>query len=270
MRKLIFINLFFVTLSMSACSHGPQKDELITDLQNRLAQHFGEDLFEITEFNRRGFYPYVEEEDKRERVFIYYDAQILFLKDHKLSDWDKLNVGSLIYVLGATTQGIDGVRAGGNSKGDIIKVRGGMAFVSDAEGWVATNLSADSDDKKERAPSDKKELPYNQHLETIAKAGTQLHLHKDSDAMTDLTAALGALASRTERRVAQLEGAITIATGPSDGEYARHGQNMTRVLNTKEIKAHAFYTAGSRQNCRFVHEQEAQIGYSQNDVVHHA
>ena len=103
-------------------------------MQQKLDNNFQNGLFKIKSFSRRGSYPY--EADGNSQLLLYYKAEIEFLKDYKLSDWNNLNVTSLISVLGATPIGVTGVKQQGNKKGDVLLVYGTNNYIFQDSKWT--------------------------------------------------------------------------------------------------------------------------------------
>ena len=101
------IRLLLAAVLVIGCHKGPKADDLRGEIQSKLDRHFGSGVFEISDFVRRGSQPFREADDTRDRLLVYFNAEIRFVKGYKLSNWDQLNVGSLVSVLGATPRGID-------------------------------------------------------------------------------------------------------------------------------------------------------------------
>ena len=158
MRTTIAL-LLLAPVALVGCRRGPSNDELRSHLQTNLDANFEKGLFELESFSRRGHYPYTPEGDERSHVLVYYDAEIEFLRDHTLSDWDQLNVGSLISVLGATPLGVKGVKADGNRDGDLLSVHGSLAFAREGEGWKVSHYTPSGAKRGQPAPSDRGTCP---------------------------------------------------------------------------------------------------------------
>ena len=96
--------------ALAGCRKGPDRDTLASQIQARLDRNFQGGVFKVVDLARKGHYAYREEGDDAERLLVYYNAELELLRDYRLSDWDKPNVGSLISVLGATANGVTGVK----------------------------------------------------------------------------------------------------------------------------------------------------------------
>jgi TRAP transporter TAXI family solute receptor len=255
--------------ALSACRQGPDTTALRKQVQSKLDLSFKRGLFEVRNLSRRGHYPYNEEGEAAARLLIYYNAEIALLKDYKLSNWDQLNVGSLISVLGATSNGVRGVKPRGNRRGDILEVHGSTAFAEEDGAWHAVAfLPGAGEGKKKRGPRDKDLLPYRQHLKELGRVGAAFQAAKDKGDLTDLTNRLEVLRADAERRLGRSKGWLTIASGNPGGEYYRQGEGLQRILKQAGLEARSYRTSGSAENCRLVERREVLFGYSQNDIAH--
>jgi TRAP transporter TAXI family solute receptor len=255
--------------ALSACRKGPDTASLRKQVQTQLDASFKRGLFEVRSLSRRGHYPYSEEGEAAPHLLIYYNAEIALLKDYKLSNWDQLNVGSLISVLGATSNGVRGVKPGGNRRGDILEVHGSTAFAEEDGAWrPVAFLPGVAEGKKKRGPRDKDLLPYRQHLKELGRIGAAFQTAKDKGDLNDLTNRLEVLRANAERRLGRSKGWLTIAAGNPGGEYFRQGEGLQRILKKAGLEARSYRTSGSAENCRLVERREVLFGYSQNDIAH--
>lgn len=254
----------------AGCREGPDTESLRGQIQGKLDRAFRKGLFEVRSLSRRGHYPYREEGDPRQRLLVYYNAQIALLRDYKLSNWNQLNVGSLISVLGATPSGVRGVKPGGNRKGDLLSVHGASAYVAAAEGsgerWRSVAFLPAARAGAGRRPGDE-ELPYRGHLKELGRLGAAFQAGKQRDDLAELTERLEELREEAERRLGRSKGWLTIAAGNPQGEYHRQARGLERILRKAGQQARAYRTGGSVENCRLVQEREVLFGYSQNDVA---
>jgi len=263
MRAAIAIAL----VSLLGCRVGPGREDLQRQIQTALDESFGAELFEVSDLSRRGHYSYDAEGDEREHVLVYYDARIRFVRDHLLSDWSKLNVGSLISVLGATPNGVEGVKPEGNKTGDLVEARGAFAFARAGDCWERTRFRSAEKSGRSPASIDKDKLPYRQHLKQLGELGATLHAKQREQEIQALTGELARLLSAAERRKARGDGSYTLATGGEAGEYFRQGTTLARLLSKAGHPAKAFASSGSAENCRLVARGEVEFAYAQNDIA---
>jgi len=250
---------------LASCSNGPREEKLKELLQARLNQGFGEGAFQLLELERMGHYPFSVEGDARDHLLIYYNAELKFSQDHKLSDWDKLNVGSLISILGATPNGVKGLSAEGNRKGDTLVLHGSMSFAEEGEAWVpAAQLSSSKGKTGPANPANDVKLPYREQLELLASLGSDFRKSGADKELLQFTGELKSLVASAERRRAHVRGEITLGTGSLGGEYHRQGSSLAKLMKGKMV---AFATKGSMENCRLVEKRELLFAYTQNDIA---
>jgi len=260
----------------SGCQHGPDRDELQSQVQTKLDGQFGSGVFRIHELVRRGSYPYQEEGDERDRLLVYYNAEIRLLRDYRLSNWDQLNVGSLISVLGANPRGVQGVKPEGNRAGEVLSVHGSSAYVRADDAWQLVAHRPVAVKQAEPRPGAEELPPYRQRIEELAKVAKQLQRRNRKREIQLLEKDLDRVLFAAERRLARSRGWITIATGTAEGEYYALGKGLEQLLSRrkdargKKIVAQAVGTSGSADNCRLVDQHEVDFAFVQNDIAHMA
>ncbi|MBW2532754.1 MAG: TAXI family TRAP transporter solute-binding subunit [Deltaproteobacteria bacterium] len=270
MRRRWFALVLLALLAALGCQKGPGRDALHQEIQSKLDRHFGEGAFQIDELIRRGSQPYQEKGDERERLLIYFNAEIRFQKDYKLSNWDQLNVGSLVSVLGATPLGIDGVKPEGNRAGDVLSVHGTSAYAMGSGGWEPIVYVGEEDQQKKPREGAEDPPAYKLRMEEIAKLGKQFQ-RRNRDAELDLLEAeLDEVLAASQRRLARSRGWITIASGTPSGEYYALGEALEDLLDKRKRRTEAVATSGSAENCQLVQSGEVLFGFSQNDIAHMA
>lgn len=261
-------------LLLGACARGPDAQRLRTDVQARLDGEFARGVFKIRELKRRGHYRYRDEQSGDPRLLLYFTAEIELLKDYRFTKWDQLNVGALISVLGATPNGVEGIAPAGNSKGDVIIVRGTAAYAPEKGGWHSVAfrrrdkektpmVAAVSDDEREATP-------FVSRLKELAEIGKALERSRDRGDIEALTDSLGTVLAEGQRRFGRSKGWLTIATGAADREYHRQGTALADLVVKAGRKAQAYPTSGSIENCRLVADKEVSFAYAQNDIAHMA
>ena len=258
--------LLLMAVAAAGCRQGPGRDELSRAVQRRLDQRFGKGLFSVQELSRKGHYP-LSPRAGQQRVLVYYDAALRFERDHRLAAWNQHNVGSLVSVLGATPLGVQGVKAKGNNKGDLLQVRGALAWARARKGagWTATAFAPKKGGGR-RGPAGEL-LPYRKQLQQLGKIGARLQKARQGPALTAMTDEIQTLVDRSERRLGRALGWTTLATGRPSGEYYRQGQAFVQLLGRNKPAARAYRSAGSTENCRLVGQGEVLFAYSQNDIA---
>jgi TRAP transporter TAXI family solute receptor len=268
-NRLLFIVLLALGL-FAGCQNGPDRDGLHQEIQSKLDRHFGEGAFAIDELVRRGSQPFREDEDPRDRLLLYFNADIRFVKDYKLSNWDQLNVGSLVSVLGATPLGIEGVKPEGNRAGDVLTVHGTSAYVMGQQGWEPVVYVGEEDVKKKGREGAEDPAAYKLRMEEIAKLGKKFQRRNRDEELDLLEADLDGVLAASQRRLARSRGWITIATGTPSGEYYALGEALEDLLDERKHQTEAVATSGSAENCRLVHSGEVLFAFAQNDIAHMA
>jgi len=250
----------------------PDAKELTKVLQKRLDKHLDKGLLEVVSLSRRGVYPHQVAEDSRERLMIYYDAELHFLRDHRLSDWDALSVRSLVWQLGSTPSGIRGVDAAGNRAGDTLQVTGTVLYArpSAKKKWKAVAPDIVVPDEPPEDEGGARSTYRNLQLQRLAALSDQID---DGGSATDahhLTCALDRAIAEIESRQAKQRGLTRLATGSHTGEYHALGEGIAEQLNVEQPQLHTLPSAGSADNCTMVHRGDAEVGLSQNDIAYMA
>ncbi|BBM81670.1 TAXI family TRAP transporter solute-binding subunit [Candidatus Uabimicrobium amorphum] len=275
--KQIFI-FSMIALLLIGCSKGPNGQDLQKSVQQKLDNHFQNGLFKIKSFSRRGSYPY--EADGSTQLLLYYKAEVEFLKDYKLSDWNNLNVTSLISVLGATPIGVTGVKQEGNKKGDVLLVYGTNNYILKDGKWLEhkkhIKKSTDSSGKtkvfvselEEDEKLEQRDLPqHEQHISEIKKLAKDFRKKKEPQNLAFLNSELKKLIRQAKFQAGKARGWTTIATGSTGGEYYALGNGLQQLLSTKKHVAKIYNTSGSQENCKLVENSQVQFAFSQNDIA---
>lgn len=275
MRQLCILSML-VLLSFG-CSKGPNGQDLQKSVQQKLDNNFQNGLFKIKSFSRRGSYPY--EADGNSQLLLYYKAEIEFLKDYKLSDWNNLNVTSLISVLGATPIGVTGVKQQGNKKGDVLLVYGTNNYIFQDGKWTEhkkriENKSPSGKTKvfvselEEDEKLEKQDLPqHEQHILEIKQLAKDFRKHKEPQNLAFLNRELKKLVRQAQFQAGKARGWTTIATGSMGGEYYALGSGLEQLLSTRKHVAKIYNTSGSQENCKLVEDKHVVFAFSQNDIA---
>ena len=126
--RLLLWPLLAVLLAAD-CERGPEDEVVREVVEQQIDAAFQEPVMELTSFKRLGSGPLAAGADGRPRRIVYYNAVLTLRDDLNVSSWSGLNVASLANLLGATEQGITGLRVDRNiaqllnSKRDLWDVR---------------------------------------------------------------------------------------------------------------------------------------------------
>ncbi|MBP6683056.1 MAG: TAXI family TRAP transporter solute-binding subunit [Halioglobus sp.] len=254
---------------LSGCERGPATDVLQQALQERLDTHFQQDLFSVPEFRRTGSAPFRNLEDGTSGVYAYFDAELEFLQDYSLSDWRELNLGTLAYAIGAAESGIEGFRAQGNERGDLLRVHGRFAYKADGEGgWVSLDQqSSPRPSGKPQAPADSPG-PNPESVLAAARSllGDGYEYKVDSRAALVVEELRGAI-DRIDLRTATLEGKITLGSGTAQGTYYSFGEALSRYAGQRGIALFNAASEGSLENASRLQASRLDFGLVQSDVA---
>lgn len=263
MRRIVFWLLALVLIpALAACSKLADENELQGIVQSRLDAAFQEPILGIKSLRRLGSGPLADENGVERRI-VYYNAQLEFLRDYALSDWQSVNAASLAALLGASERGMSGIEADGNQAGDVVTVRGSISF-EDRNGWLPTGFVAPATasvhpDADAAAAAER----------VIARIEDALQGPGAADAATTqaITEELAVAHQRIVRRLDRLQRALVIAGGPESGEYQLVARTLASQLTASGVRASATPTEGSLENLELLERGEADLILVQNDIA---
>lgn len=268
------ILLIALSLLISGCKPGPGSDGLKEEIQAKLDTRFGEGLFFIQELSRKGSYPFQELGDPTERLLLYYDANILFMKDYSLSEWDQLDKSALASVLGAGPLGVKGVRKEGNSKGDHLMIHGTSTYEKKGSDWISSmhiapqaNVAADAPRSFDEDGEIDTTLPTSRLLNEIETRLRTLRRSKGTE-LSEIEGDLESSLLSVELRLDALEGRESLLAGRQSGEYFRLSEAMQELYGKRGEELRAYATSGSDQNLSLLNQGLGTFAISQNDVAH--
>lgn len=262
MRRIVFWLLALVLIpALAACSKLADENELRSIVQSRLDAAFQEPILGIKNLRRLGSGPLADENGVDRRI-VYYNAQLEFLRDYALSDWQSLNAASLAALLGASERGMSGIEADGNQAGDVVTVRGSISF-EDRNGWQPTGFVAPA------TASVRLDTEANAAERLIAQIQGALQGPGAADAATTqaIVEELDAAHRRIVRRLDRLQRALVIAGGPESGEYQLVARTLASQLTASGVRASATPTEGSLENIGLLERGEADLILVQNDIA---
>jgi TRAP transporter TAXI family solute receptor len=273
MNTLRVLIMLSILVSLAGCRRGPDAGELRAELQQGLNEDYVEGLFEVADLSRKGVFPYRVEGDDRDRLLIYYNAEIEFQRDHHLSDWDTLGVGSLLGVLGATPQGVSGVQPDGNAAGDRLSIYGAAPYARQDDTWQPATDSghAGLQASEVTQPGDIHEAldhtPRQRRLKRLEQVGADLDRAGDDGATRRFDGDLERFVALEECRLAAANGRPALATGQTFGEYSVLGVALASVLADADAEPCVLSTAGSVENCERLAAGDVNFALAQGDVA---
>jgi TRAP transporter TAXI family solute receptor len=272
--KLKIISMFILFTFLLSCSKGPDKAKVVGHIQGKLNK-FKNELFKIDSLQRRGSYGY---NDNGKHLLIYYKAELVLLKDYTFASWNSLGANSLTSLLGATESGIKGIKAGGNSKGDILTVYGGSNYKDENSLWVNThsisNKGSRLDQKKPgefvsdieaQDDLDQNNSPF--YLQYLARLKhLSADIQKDPKNLEYFQNGLEKLLVNSEIKADIGKDIYGIGTAQRGGEYSRFGETIESTLKGDK-KYKSYTTFGSMHNIDLVSKGELKFGIAQGDLL---
>ncbi len=265
--RLLCVLLCAIAL-VAGCSRGPGVDALRDELRQGLDAQFEDGLFSIRQFVRRGSAP-----AGSEGLFVYYDAELEFMRDYALTAWRGLNLGTLAFVLGATESGIEGFKAKGNAKGETLIVRGRLLLEKDdtTDEWVRV-VRGRAAEASVREPAvqdlrgsgpDALLQSVRDQVATAPAARVDARNTHDAVIVRELRGAL----TRIDLAVASLDGKATFGSGPRPGTYFTFGTMLSRFAAKTDTPVFAYESAGSVENGRRLQDRSLDFGLLQSDIA---
>ena len=254
--------------ALSGCRQGPGRSVVKSDLQRRLDGAFSPGTFQVRSLQRKGHYP-LPKRGADSAVLVYFRAEVALLRARKLSAWEQTNVGSLLSVLGAKATSLRGIKREGNARGDVLEVRGAAAFARPSAGaWVSIPfVPSGVKAAGQRGLSQPVYRRQGARLMDVAGALAKRRQPAGARELAAVERELEVLVARAERRLGRVQGVLSFATGGPGGEYDRQGRQLVAILAGAKHQARAYASAGSLENCEWVHAGEVLFGYAQADIA---
>ncbi len=255
-------------LALAACSRGPDAALLPEELQRRVDGEFEEGLFSIRSFDRPGSAPFRDAERGVSGVYVYYDAELEFLRDYNLTSWKGLNLGTLAFALGATEAGIEGFRSAGNAEGDVLRVYGRLSYTQDDGDWKSLDAAGSPPEEAAPAPPTTHEgsgpaAVLRSVRELVERASPAERPTRDAVVVEALRRAAG----RIDLEFARLDGRLTLGTGQIPGIYREFGAAFAEYASARELPMHDHQSDGSVRNGFDVHSLLLDFALMQSDVA---
>lgn len=272
-----FISVLILSLVFASCSRPFPQQEIKKIIETKLDSNFENHLFTVEKIDRRGSYQYQKIGSQSNSLLMYYHAVIRFNRDYKLSDWEKANIGSLAYIMGANPQGIVGVNVEGNKLGDVLSIHGALNFKNVAGVWgedaplftaknMATSATPVFSNELERSELSTSAPDYKKSLGILQSIFAGFDSTKDKVLVRSNEAILFDLAQKAMMYQAKQEGYTTMSTGIPLGNYFQLGKAFSTVFG-KSTKIKSFSSSGSVENCQLVEEGKADLALIQSDIL---
>jgi TRAP transporter TAXI family solute receptor len=261
--------LLVVMWLLAGCERGPDPASMQRDLQERLDTHFQQDLFSVQEFSRTGSAPFRDLETGVSGVYAYFDAELELQQDYSLTNWRGLNLGTLAYAIGAMESGIEGFRAQGNVRGDVLKVHGRFAYQSDDEGsWESlTQLEGPDATGKPEAPANSNVRSPESVLRDARALLAKSMEFKQNTPERLIVEELDKAVDRIDLRSARLAGKITLGSGSAPGTYYSFGAALSKYAGQRGITLFSATSEGSVENASRLQAGRLDFALVQSDVA---
>lgn len=255
-------------LLVVACSRGPELPVLQRDLEQRIETGFAEGLFEIRTLQRTGSAPFNDTGRGGSGVFVYYDAELEFLRDYSLTSWRDLNLGTLAFAIGGREKGIEGFDSAGNRKGDVLQVHGRLSYRRVEDAWELIH------DSPARVPGAAAEVPgslegsdpravLKRVRDLVARESYRQPGSRDALIVDELQRA----ASRIDLGMARMDARLTLGTARRPGTYNEFGVAFAEYASAHGLPMHAYPSEGSVENGTAVHTLLLDFALVQSDVA---
>jgi len=262
--RLPLVLLLLVAVMLSACSRGPDSNVLRQELQSRLDTEFSPGLFRLHSFTRKGSAPSPEHSDA---VYVYYDAELEFLRDYSLTAWQGLNLGTLAAVVGAKPAGIEGYHRK-NRQGDLLLVRGRLNYHKNGDGWeVIAGIPRDRKAGRKSGPDTvggSGPLAVMDSVRRLLQRAPDSHgRSRDDIIVEELSGALRQIDLRFARR----DGMLPFGTGWAGGAYNLFGAAFARYATQHGLRVFNYASEGSVENGLSLQEGGLDFALLQSDVA---
>jgi TRAP transporter TAXI family solute receptor len=260
-----FAALAVSALLLTACTRGPGEAGLQRDVQARVDALFGRPVLAIEAFRRQGSAPYRASEDGTRQVIVYYNAIFRLAEAYDPSDWQGLGPTMIANAIGASDEGIAGLRSGSNEPGTRLRAHGSIVYRVAGDGWVPADVVAPRPSPAVAADGTVPKSEAEELMRRVAALVQQAPARRGPDdeiIAEELNHALAAIRLRMNREGKR----VVVAAGPAGGEYSRFLTSLIGRMGEFGPIAIA-ETAGSVENALLIERDEARAGLVQSDVA---
>jgi len=255
------IVIALMALVMGGCDRQPFADALHGEIAEVLDREFKQGLFDLVSVRRLGSAPFKDEVTGDRRLTVYFNAQLRFREAFDLTTWNGLNGASIAFLLGATEKGVDGIRQGGNSADDILRVHGSRAYALRQGQWRALPTANGKLLTVEKAAETQRLISrINELAERSAK-------RLGSVEQTIIDKELAQSVKRIERALDQQVRIFSATSGPSHGAYFRYVKALEQNAKSLGFRVRNYPSQGSVENCQLIQAGGVDIAISQSNVT---
>lgn len=250
-------------MTVSACTRGPDESVIHKEIQGRLDKEFSAELFVINSLSRKGSAPVPADDG----LYIYYDSELAFQRDYNLTSWKGLNLGTLAVVLGATPEGVDGFNSSGNSRGDVLKVRGRLRYAFRDGEWVNIRQAATPAVAARAATESMQGSGPNAVLrhvrDLVQRAPARTGQSREGLIIEEFRKSL----SQIDLGSARYEGKLLFGTGWPAGTYNKFGTAFRDYASQHRFSVFNYASEGSVENGHQLQAGKLDFALLQSDVA---
>jgi TRAP transporter TAXI family solute receptor len=233
-----------LAVALAACTRAPEGETLKADLQSLIEANFAPGLLEVVSAQQTRPFPYLV---ARERVRVGYDAALRLKRDHRFGAWDQINIATLALLMDAAPSQIRGVKSHGNPAGDMISVRGGLAYLN-SDGELKRDLTPPG-----AAPAEEPGLVLVSDLRAGVKRRVEAFKRNWRASRTAISydewkRARRAVAGRTARH----DGGFSLATDVRGSVYWHLGDAVQRTADSDNVPFANVAAQGQREALDFL------------------
>ncbi len=260
-RISAFFLLALMALVVGGCDRQPSVESLHSEITEALDHEFRKDLFELVSVRRLGSSPFQDSDTGDRRLTLYFNLQLRFREAFDLTKWDSLNGASLAFLLGATEKGIDGIRQGGNSVGDILRVHGSRVYALRQGIWRAMPTA------HRKPPTTEKAAKAQRLISRISELAEHSSARLGGVEQAIIDKELTQSVKRIERALDQQAKILSAASGPSQGAYYRYIKALEKNATGLGFRVRNYPTDGSVENCRRIQSGGVDIAIAQSNIT---
>jgi TRAP transporter TAXI family solute receptor len=254
-----------LAMVLSACTRGPGEGGLRQDVQARVDALFGRQVLEVESFRRQGSAPYRAGTDGARQVIVYYNAIFRMTEAYDPSDWQGLGPTMIANAIGASDEGITGLKSGRNEPGTRLRAYGSIVYRAAGHGWQPADVVAPRPAVPVAAGGGVPKSEAEELMRSLATLVQQAPARRGSDdeiIAEELNHALAAIRLRMNKEGKR----VVVAAGPAGGEYSRF---LASVIGRRQgpQPITVAETAGSVENAMLIERNEARAGLVQSDVA---
>ncbi|WP_237173639.1 TAXI family TRAP transporter solute-binding subunit [Paracandidimonas lactea] len=252
-----------ILIFLAACGGGPDVQALRTGVDTRLEHALPAGVLDLTSLIRRGSQRDTRAPAGENRRIVYFDAELKLLRDIDFGAWNAPGIAGLVSALGAGPKGIEGIRAGGNKAGDVIRAHGTALYREENNTWT---LIVPAGYQPPIAPG--VATGYTERTNALLAALRRAVESFPRDTSPEQHAAieeeLAAAQASIRARLARVSDGYAIAAGAEHGQYLRVAQAL---FGEKGSRAVPLITRGGEENLRLLRSGKVPIALAQGDAA---